>query len=130
MLLELGIEATHELAEGHPIGAVLREKVLMECTLLGLVSFCAFMFLHSGAYDEITWFAEREFVFLLFEYAHVLLFMTALCHVSFIGVLAMIMRDVEKYWDRLNATPVDKLIKDLEKLNTEWNGRENVNSLA
>ena len=120
VMLTLLIEFVLEHIEKHTekgLAAVLREKVLNECTLLGLVSFFTIIFLHSGLYTSIDYLKNNEYIFLLFEFGHILLFLTALAHSSCIFCLSLIVRSIERYWGQLSTRSVDDVLRELEELN-------------
>eukprot|EP01043_Picozoa_sp_COSAG02_P007031 COSAG02_NODE_206_length_29144_cov_12.855121_31_plen_551_part_00 len=106
VLFEHGLHSLqHLLGASDSPGNQLLQKAKDELMILGFISFCLTV---VGEFVEIP-----HVLLLPFEFAHVLVFMVALCLIAFVPAALRILRDTENHWDALDAAKTDDIIDKL-----------------
>lgn len=95
----------HSLGAADSPGNQLLQKAKDELMILGFISFCLTV---VGEFVEIP-----HVLLLPFEFAHVLVFMVALCLIAFVPAALRILRNTETHWDALDAAKSDDIIDKL-----------------
>lgn len=106
ILFEHGLHSLqHSLGAKDSPGNQLLQKAKDELMILGFISFCLTV---VGEFVKIP-----HMLLLPFEFAHVLVFMVALCLIAFVPASLHILRNTERHWDALDAAKSDDIIDKL-----------------
>ena len=95
----------HSLGAKDSPGNQLLQKAKDELMILGFISFCLTV---VGEFVEIP-----HVLLLPFEFAHVLVFMVALCLIAFVPAALRVLRNTKRRWDALDAAKHDVVIDKL-----------------
>ena len=95
----------HSLGAKDSAGNQLLQKAKDELMILGFISFCLTVL---GEFVEIP-----HALLLPFEFAHVLVFIVALCLIAFVPAALRILQDTERRWDALDAAKADDVLDKL-----------------